>query len=116
MPTFQPEQDFAKVGWPYATWYVDQMVESSAYGINNDGTYEIINGVMPEDYERFTMGLYRPGYEYYITMEQARIIIPLNIGTVRYVDDYNDEYSNFFVCDTRLNKPNYPAVVPQPIE
>lgn len=116
MPLFQPNQVFSKVGYPWATWYVDRMVESGAVGINWDGTYEIIYGVLPEDYDRFTMGLYQPGYDYYITMEQARVIIPLDIGIVRYTDDYNDEWSDIFVCDTRLNTPDFPATVPQPIE
>jgi hypothetical protein len=116
VPTFEPRQDFAKVGWPYATWYVDQMVESASYGINWDATYEVLYGVFPGDEKKYTMGIFRPGYKYYISLEQARIIIPLNLGIVRYTDDYNDEYSDYFVCNTKTNTPDYPATVPQPIE
>lgn len=116
MPTFQRTQGWTKVGMPWSTWFVDRMTESGAVGVNWDGTYEVIFGVQPEDYDRFTMRLFEGGYLYYITMEQARVLIPLGVGEVRYTDDYNDEWSDIFVCDTRLNQPDYPATVPQPIE
>jgi hypothetical protein len=116
MPTFTANQSFAKVGYPWSTWYVDQMVESGAVGVNLDGVFEVIYGVQPEDYNRFSMGLFQAGYTYYVSMENARILIPLNIGVVRYTDDYNAEWSDIFVCDTTLNTPDFPATVPQPIE
>ena len=116
MPRFTVTQGWAKVGMPWSTWYVDQMVESGNVGINLDGTFEIIYGVLPEDYGRFSLGLFQAGYDYYITMADARVIIPLGVGCVKYTDDYNDEWSNIFVCDITLNQPDVCASVPQPIE
>lgn len=116
MPKFSVNQTYAKVGFPWATYYVDQMVESGAVGVNWDGTYERIYGILPEDYDRFTMRLFQPGYEYYVTMEEARVLVPLAIGCVQYTDDYNDEWSDIFVCDITLNQPDTCATVPQPIE
>lgn len=122
MPTFQVNQEFAKVGYPYATWYVDRMSESGAVGVytNEDGSVGVdhIYGPLPEQWydPKYDIGFFFPGYDYYITMEQARVLIPLGIGVIRYRDDYNQEYSDYFVCNTKLNKPNYPATVPQPIE
>jgi hypothetical protein len=116
MPSFQANQTFTKVGYPYATWFVDRMSESGAVGVNLDGTYEVVYGVQPEDYDRFSLGFFQAGYEYYVTMQQARVLVPLGIGIVRYRDDFNDEWSDIFVCDTKLNTPDYPAVYPQPIE
>lgn len=116
MPRFTVNQQWAKVGMPWSTWFVDRMIESGCVGVNLDGTFENIYGVLPEDYSRFSLGLFQPGYDYYITMEQARVIIPLAVGCVKYTDDYNEEWSNIFVCDLRLNQPDVCASVPQPIE
>jgi hypothetical protein len=58
------------------------------------------NGYAPEDI--FVVG--RGGY--YLTMEEARMALPLDtdlsdpsfVHGVHYVDDYNDEFQDFFVC------------------
>ena len=58
------------------------------------------NGYAPENI--FVVG--RGGY--YLTMEEARMALPLDtelsdpsfVHGVHYVDDYNDEFQDFFVC------------------
>ena len=55
---------------------------------------------------------------YYLTLEEARQAIPDGAHGVYYVDDYNDEFQDFFVCAADGNDPEpfKEAHAPEPIQ
>lgn len=60
----------------------------------------------------FTVG--RDGY--YLTLDEARQAIADGVHGVRYVDDYCDEYQDYYVCkDGDPNVPYAEAHTPEPI-
>lgn len=70
------------------------------------------NGYADEDI--FVVG--RDGY--YLTLAEARQAIPDGVKGVHYVDDYNDEFQDFFVCkaDGIDPEPYEKAQSPEPIQ
>ena len=108
MPLFRPTRHHnEKVGLPYALYYVtvpsidDQgYVERLADGSFRYGAtgtqYDEYGALLIHREDYFEIG--RDGY--YLTMAEARQAIDKDgIHGVRYVDDYNDEFQDFFVCE-----------------
>jgi len=55
---------------------------------------------------------------YYLTLAEARQAIPDGAHGISYVDDYNDEFQDFFVCAADGNDPEpfREAHNPEPIQ
>lgn len=83
--------------YTFQNWYFDEAIRK---------------GYAEEDI--FVIG--RDGY--YLTMEEARQAIPDGVIGVHYVDDFNDEFQDFFVCkaDGIQPEPFEQAQQPEPIQ
>jgi len=114
VPVFTANQEWAKVGWPYATWYVDRPTASPVVAIKQDWSFELLFGPLESELEQYQL-VFWPGYEYYITDYQARKLTPLNVGCVKYVDDFNDEWSDFYVYNPNYYTPGTCATQVVPI-
>ena len=77
-------------------------------------TYDKAKGLGYADDDIFVVG--RDGY--YLTLEEARQAIPDGVMGVHYVDDFNDEFQDFFVCkaDGIQPEPFDEAQAPEPIQ
>lgn len=77
-------------------------------------TYDYAKSLGYADEDIFVIG--RDGY--YLTLEEARQAIPDGVHGVHYVDDYNDEFQDYFVCKADGNDPEpyQEAHAPEPIQ
>lgn len=133
MPLFRPSTD--RIGYAVAETTVDCAGCPDAWFLSGFGE-EDVQGVfvrMPtgelvwapitamEAYETFAEeDVYEVGRDgYYLTMQQARDTLDRDlVGEVVYCDDYNDEWSDFYICDPASlphNQPNAIANAGEPI-
>lgn len=122
MPAFYPTQhNVTKIGWPYATRYVTVPSQDNQGVIvkESDGSFAVMRRVneavesYPSD-RIFEVG--RNGY--YLSLADARQAIDVDeIHGVRYVDDYNDEWTDYYVVgsDPRINEPGVEATQAEPV-
>ena len=122
MPTFTPTQHkITKVGWPWATWYVSVPSQDNQGVIvkENDGSFAWAPSLgealanYPQD------RVFEIGHEgYYLSLADARQAIDVDgIHGVKYVDDYNDEWTDYYVVGSNpsVNEPGVEATQAEPI-
>jgi hypothetical protein len=94
---------------PQGLWVKE---EDGSYTYHQDWTAkDAVEAGYKEYYEVGRVG-------YYLTLEEARQAIPDGAHGVYYVDDYNDEFQDFFVCAADGNDPEpfKEAHAPEPIQ
>lgn len=113
MPRLQFQREWVPIGKPYTLWWVKRPV-SDGGGYLNISSTPVVQNLSEVDEETFGQTTFRPGYIYYVTLAQARVLIDGGVKDVYYLDDYNDEYQDAYVGTVNLD-PNVPATVKEPI-
>jgi hypothetical protein len=110
MPRFAPTRlSVEKTGLPYAMYFVSHPVQDKQGVIVKalDGTFSwrTRNIMLDETIDGTVYEIGREGY--YLTLAEAREAINnSDVYGISYTDDYNDEYQDFFICNTATNTPD----------
>ena len=127
MPLFRPRTHsnsyaglFPNIGWHGNPMWMDfDAGEPQGCWVFTDGRFVKTNLERDDAFREYGPGnVYEVGRDgYYLTMAQARTAIEDGAKGVHYVDDYNDEFQDFFICEGGLEdpKPYLEAHKPAPI-
>jgi hypothetical protein len=116
MPTFAPTLHTATpVGPGYVLWFVKEPSAGDDQGVivqKPDGSFW--HHATPGFGEWFDGTSYAVGRRYYLSLAEARQAIGVDgIHGISYVDDFNDEYQDYYVCDLAVNTPGHDAHTPE---
>jgi len=133
MPLFRPATD--RIGWATArpdntcpgcppAWFHSGFAETDVQGIyvqELDGSFN--HTMMPEEDVRLIYPnerIFVVGRDnYYVSLADARRALDVDdVRQIHYVDDYDDEYQDYYVCDPTsppFNIPGAPANAGEPV-
>lgn len=112
MPLFTPDAERFALGRPYALWFVP--IKDDPYTLVRDGSgnWFILNSPLDSEKAAYPHA-FDSGRETYVTYKQVRDWALTTKGRVRYVDDYDDEYTDVYV--SKNNTPYARATSSEPV-
>jgi|694.fasta_scaffold69135_3 hypothetical protein len=122
MPTFTPTlHQSTKIGMPWATWYVSVPTQDN-HGVivkEADGSFAWAPS-LEEALKKYPSDcVYEIGRGgYYLTLTEVRQAVDVDgIHGIAYVDDYNDEWTDYYVVGSspRINDPGVEVTQAEPV-
>lgn len=112
MPQFTPDAERFGPGRPYALWFAPIMEDP--YTLVRDGAGQWLVLTCPLDEEKAAYPyVFDSGRTTFVTYQNIRDWDLTDLGRVRYVDDYDDQWSDVYISQT--NPPNVRATAPEPV-
>lgn len=112
MPLFTPDLDGprSKLGKPWALWFTSAWYEAVTL-IKKNGEWTVLHS--PTDEELAGADQVYQQRSNHVSYDEVRDMDLTGVGTVRYVDDYDDRFTDVFVSSD--NTPFDKASEPEPI-
>ena len=112
MPLFTPDARRFVVGRPNVLWFAPQSERSFTLVRTADGEWQVFNTESDEVRAEFPH-VFDSGRETYVTYQQVRDWDLTDLGRVRYVDDYHDQWTDVYI--SQINSPFARAATPEPV-
>lgn len=112
MPRFTPDvRRWPKLGRPWKMWFTSAWWE--AFTIAFDGQDWHIEYSPTDEWKAQFPYVFDTGRDHHVTYQEVRDMKLTEIGAVHYVNDFEDEWDDFFI--SRENKPFDRATHPEPV-
>ena len=112
MPLFTPDAERYGPGRPYALWFAP--IQDDPYTLVRSQSGEWLVLWSPLDAEKAQYPyVFDSGRETYVTYQQVRDWNLHDLGRVRYVDDYDDQWSDVYIA--KNNTPFARATSAEPV-
>lgn len=112
MPLFTPDAERYAVGRPYDLWFVPLIDEPYILARTAGGEWHQLFSPTKAELAQYPV-TFDSGRESFVTYQQVRDWNLTDMGRVRYVDDYDDQYSDVYVSKT--NTPYARAATAEPV-
>lgn len=112
MPLFTPDAERFGPGRPYDLWFAPILDQPYVLARTSGGEWRQLFSPTPEELAAFPV-TFDSGRESFVTYQQVRDWDLTSMGRVRYVDDYDDQYSDVYVSKT--NTPYARAAAAEPV-
>ena len=112
MPLFTPDVLNRALGRPNLLWFAPSSDSAKILGRRFDGQWVVLEVPTPQERAEYQY-LFDSGRENYVTYHQVRDWDLTELGRVRYVDDYDDQWTDVYV--SRDNDPFARATTPEPV-
>ncbi len=112
MPLFTPDARSRLVGRPSAMWFTRGHDYAWYLALSANGEWVVLEVPTPAELSQYPH-YFNSGRETYVTYEQVRDWNLTSRGRVRYVDDYDDEYTDVYI--SKNNTPYVRATSPEPV-
>lgn len=112
MPRFTPDAERFGPGRPYTLWWPPLIDLPYTLARSASGEWKMLFAPTQEERQQYQF-LFDSGRATYVTYQQVRDLDLVNLGRVRYVDDYDDQWTDVFIA--RSNEPFTRATQPEPV-
>jgi len=112
VPLFTPDAERYALGRPYALWFVPIADEPYTLVRTADGQWLVLYSPLDEERAQFSH-VFDSGRETYVTYQQIRDWDLTSLGRVRYVDDYDDQWTDVYIA--KDNTPFARATSAEPV-
>ena len=112
MPLFSPDARRYVAGRPNALWFASIADRRVALVRTHDGEWEVIDSESDAVRSQYPY-VFDSGRQTYVTYQQVRDWDLTSLGRVRYIDDYDDQWTDVYV--SKDNEPFARATTPEPV-
>lgn len=112
MPLFTPDAERFALGRPYMLWFAPISDEPYTLVRDSSGSWFVLFNPLDSEKAAYP-NAFDSGRETYVTYQQVRDWALTTKGRVRYVDDYDDQYTDVYI--SKNNTPYARATSSEPV-